>query len=93
MRSRGVEVVPPGSDHRTGMTHREEQVLIYAFVSHPALEAFGHGVLAHGVVSAGRSGAVLLPRLGIAPGWNDGMGLTLRDGTVAAVRVVGAVRP
>jgi hypothetical protein len=35
----------PSCDHRTGVVHREEQVLVEALVAHPALEALGEGVL------------------------------------------------
>ena len=44
-----------------------------------------------GFISRFGAGAVLLPRLGIAAGWNDRVGVPPRDGVVAATGVIGPV--
>jgi hypothetical protein len=45
MWSDGVAVLGPAGDHRAGVIHREEQMLVEALVAHPSLEALGEGVL------------------------------------------------
>lgn len=45
MRAAVIEVVAPGNDHAAGMANGVEQVLIEAFVTHPANEAFHEPVL------------------------------------------------
>ncbi len=47
--------------------------------------------MAQGLVSVCCSGAILLPRLGVAPGRDDRVRAPVRDGIAAAASVVGAV--
>ena len=48
----GVEVVDPAGDHRASMAHREEEMLVEAFVPHPPLETLGAGVSRVGLPGA-----------------------------------------
>ena len=45
VRPRRVVVGAPGGNDGPGVSHREEQVLVEAFIPHAPLEALGHGVL------------------------------------------------
>jgi hypothetical protein len=45
VRPRGVEVLDPAGDDGAGVVHREEQMLVEAFVPHSPLETLGEGVL------------------------------------------------